>query len=87
MFLLAANAAPNGLENLSTLFDQFTDWMKDLVGTITSSPILMLTLGIFVVGAVDFRPTLKKSRCFGEGWSEVPYANTECLISGQVCNA
>ena len=56
MFLLAANATPNGLENLGILFTQFTDWMKDLVGTITSSPILMLTLGIFVVGAVDFRP-------------------------------
>lgn len=46
------NVAPSGMDNLSTLFTQFTGWMVSLVNTITSSPLLMLGLGIFTVGAV-----------------------------------
>lgn len=46
---LTANA---GISNLTTLFSTITGWVSSLVDTITSSPILMLTLGIFVVGAV-----------------------------------
>ena len=44
--------ADTGLTNLGTLFTSITGWVASLVSTITSSPILMLTLGIFVVGAV-----------------------------------
>ena len=50
MVILAANDA--GITNLSTLFQTLTGWMQTIVSTITSSPILMLGLGIFVVGAV-----------------------------------
>lgn len=52
MVVLAASATDQGLTNLGTLFTQFTSWMTSIVSTITSSPILMLTLGVFVVGAV-----------------------------------
>lgn len=52
--------AETGMTNLGTLFTTITGWIKDVVGTITSSPVLMLTLGIFVVGAVNLTtcPTL-----------------------------
>ena len=52
MVVLAASTADQGLTNLGTLFTTFTGWMTSIVSTITSSPILMLTLGVFVVGAV-----------------------------------
>lgn len=42
--------ADTGMTNLATLFTQITGWISSIVSTITSSPILMLTLGIFVVG-------------------------------------
>lgn len=40
------------MDNLATLFTAITGWMGTLVTTITSSPVLMIGLGIFVVGAV-----------------------------------
>lgn len=51
MLVLAASADA-GITNLSTLFTTLTGWMATIVSTITSSPVLMLGLGIFVVGAV-----------------------------------
>lgn len=45
-------ATDQGMTNLGTLFTQFTGWMSSIVSTITSNPLLMLSLGIFVVGAV-----------------------------------
>lgn len=47
-----ANADVGGMTGLSTLFTTITGWMQSIVATITSSPLLMLGLGIFVVGAV-----------------------------------
>ena len=44
--------ATTGLENLGTVFTQVTTWLTNIVTTITSSPILLMGLGIFVVGAV-----------------------------------
>lgn len=46
--------AGTGLTSLGTLFSQFTDWMTDMVSTITASgnEILLLAVGIFAVGAV-----------------------------------
>lgn len=53
MPLYTLNAtADAGMTNLGTLFGKLTEWMGDIVDTITSSPLLMLGLGIFVVGAV-----------------------------------
>lgn len=52
MVVLAASTADAGITNLGTLFTTITGWMSSIVSTITSSPVLMLALGIFVVGAV-----------------------------------
>lgn len=41
-----------GLEALGTIFTQIMTWMSSLIQTITSSPLLLLPVGIFVVGAV-----------------------------------
>ena len=41
-----------GLEALGTIFNQIMTWMGSLVTTITSKPILLIPVGIFVVGAV-----------------------------------
>lgn len=46
------NAADQGMTNLGTLFSEITGWVTSIVSTITSSPVLMLGLGIFIVGAV-----------------------------------
>lgn len=40
------------MENLGTVFTTITGWVASIVSTITSSPILLTGLGIFVVGAV-----------------------------------
>ena len=40
------------LTNLGTVFTEVTGWLGDIVSTITGSPILLLGLGIFTVGAV-----------------------------------
>lgn len=50
--VLSAGGDVGGMTNLSTLFTTITGWMQSIVTTITSSPLLMLGLGIFVVGAV-----------------------------------
>lgn len=42
----------NDLSNLGTVFTQITSWVQSIVTTITSSPVLMIGLGIFVVGGV-----------------------------------
>lgn len=46
------NATDAGMTNLGTLFTEITGWVTSIVSTITSSPVLMLGLGIFVAGAV-----------------------------------
>ena len=43
--------ADTGLSNLGQVWTQFTTWIQNIVSTITSSPILLIGLGIFVVGA------------------------------------
>lgn len=53
MPIILLNASTDaGITNLRSLFTEITGWISSLVTTITSNPILMLTLGIFVVGAV-----------------------------------
>ena len=44
--------ATTGLENLTTVFNQLGTWMGSMVTTITGSPLLLLSVGIFVTGAV-----------------------------------
>lgn len=51
MPVLAATTS-NDLTNLGTVFTQVTSWLSSIVTTITSSPILLVGLGIFVTGAV-----------------------------------
>lgn len=41
-----------GLEALATIFTQIMTWVGTLVTTISSQPLLLLPVGIFVVGAV-----------------------------------
>ena len=50
--MVLAATTSTGITNLSTLFTTFTGWVQSIVATITSDPVLMLGLGIFVVGAV-----------------------------------
>lgn len=52
VMVMPLNAADQGMTNLTTLFTTITGWLTDIVSTITSSPLLLLGLGIFVVGAV-----------------------------------
>lgn len=49
MFVADAITMP---EALTTVFTQFMTWMTSLVSTISSSPLLLLPVGIFCVGAV-----------------------------------
>lgn len=49
---LETSTPDSSLANLGTVFTQITSWVKDIVSTITASPILMIGLGIFVVGGV-----------------------------------
>lgn len=46
--------AGNALATLGTVFTQFTTWMGSMVDTITGegNEILLLSVGIFVAGAV-----------------------------------
>ena len=44
--------AGSGIGNLQTLFTTITGWISSIVSTIASDPLLLLTVGIFVVGAV-----------------------------------
>lgn len=51
--VLAGEVTPDSsLANLGTVFTQVTTWVKDIVTTITASPVLMVGLGIFVTGAI-----------------------------------
>ena len=49
---LADATTDASLSNLRTVFTQITNWVQNIVSTITASPILMVGLGIFVVGAI-----------------------------------
>lgn len=40
-----------GMETLGTVVTQVLTWMGSLVTTISSSPLLLIPVGIFVVGA------------------------------------
>lgn len=40
------------LDGLKAVFTQLTEWMSSLVTTIATSPLLLIPVGIFVVGAV-----------------------------------
>lgn len=42
----------NDLTNLGSVFTTVSGWVTNIVSTITSSPVLLIGLGIFVVGAV-----------------------------------
>lgn len=53
IIVLAGDVTPDSsLANLGTVFTQVTTWVKDIVTTITASPVLMVGLGIFVTGAI-----------------------------------
>lgn len=43
---------PTGMEALQTIFSQFMTWMGTLVNTIVSTPLLLIPVGVFCVGAV-----------------------------------
>lgn len=49
---MAEGTTTTGLEALQTIFTQVMSWMTSLVTTIASSPLLLIPVGIFVVGAV-----------------------------------
>lgn len=49
--MIALEASPV-IESLGELFTQFMTWVGTLVTTISSQPLLLLPVGIFVVGAV-----------------------------------
>lgn len=42
----------SSMTNLGTVFTQITTWMGSIVTTITSDPLYLIPVGIFVVGAV-----------------------------------
>lgn len=42
----------SAMTSLSTIFTQIMTWVGSLVSTISSEPLLLLPVGIFVVGAV-----------------------------------
>lgn len=46
---LEANA---GLTALTEVFTQISSWLSSMVTTISSNPLLLLSLGIFATGAV-----------------------------------
>lgn len=43
---------PTALTNLGTVFTQIMAWVTSGLSTITGNPILLVSLGIFVCGAV-----------------------------------
>lgn len=49
MFLLTADT---GMTSLGTIFNEIMTWVGNLVTTIAGTPLLLLPVGIFVVGAV-----------------------------------
>lgn len=46
--------AANGLASIGELFTQFTEWMGDIVGTMTAdgNELMLIPIGFFVVGGV-----------------------------------
>lgn len=50
--MIPLTAAGDDLSNLGTVFTQITSWVTSIVSTITASPVLLIGLGIFVVGAI-----------------------------------
>lgn len=50
--ILLQAASDTDLANLGVVFTQIASWVTTIVSTITSSPVLLVGLGIFVVGAV-----------------------------------
>lgn len=52
MVLMPLQATGDDLSNLGTVFTQITSWVTSIVSTITASPVLLIGLGIFVVGAI-----------------------------------
>lgn len=44
--------ATTGMEALGTIFTQIMTWMGNLVTTIVSTPLLLIPVGVFCVGAV-----------------------------------
>lgn len=53
MYLAVAEVTTNaGMETLGTLFTQIMTWVGSLVTTISSQPLLLLPVGIFIVGGV-----------------------------------
>lgn len=51
MPFITLSAADQGMTSLNTVFEQFMTWIASLYQTIVTHPIMMLTLGIFCVGA------------------------------------
>lgn len=49
--ILAGEVAAN-LDGLSAVFTQLMAWIGNLVTTIASNPLLLVSLGVFVCGAV-----------------------------------
>ncbi len=49
--VLAGEVTTN-LDGLATVFSQLMTWIGSLVTTIASNPLLLVSLGIFVAGAV-----------------------------------
>lgn len=46
------DVASTPMDNLTTIFSWLTTQVGTLITTITSSPILMLGIGVFIAGAV-----------------------------------
>lgn len=51
-FALAALEGDAGLATLGTVYTQLMTWMATIVSTISSTPLLLLPVGIFVAGAM-----------------------------------
>ena len=49
--ILAGDVTAN-LDGLSAVFTQLMTWIGSLVTTIASNPLLLVSLGVFVCGAV-----------------------------------
>lgn len=51
-YLLMAGEIDAGLSTLGTVYSQLMTWMATIVTTISSTPLLLLPVGIFVAGAM-----------------------------------
>lgn len=51
-YFMEEEVTAGAMETLGTIFTQIMGWVGDLVSTISSEPLLLLPVGIFVVGAV-----------------------------------